>query len=462
MKYHHYARYPFLWYQTTEEDRIVRENRAIIDDDVGFFSWDIVSGFQAMAKVSDGWTWSKIGEAVVDPAKALQAVTALPEDSIIFMKDFHRYFDPTQAASVKVIRQALNLKPHLTESSKTIAFVSALNKIPPELSNDVQIMDFEFPGPQELMKVLQKIVSDNGLKMPDNTDDIINALRGLTFEGASNALALSLAMHGEIRIPTLLEQKANQLKASEVMSFSTSKEKLKDLYGLDKMIKLILATVKDPECNGFLLYGVPGCGKSHVIKGISNEIGWPALDMNFSALRGKYQGDAETRLSTSFKSARAFGNVILKIDEIDKAVAGTGASDTDGGVGSRILGELLKEMEDHKGEGRKWFATANSLEDILHLSGGALQRRFDVIFFIDLPTAKEDLRGIAKIWSGIKGVQIPENFNLTHYSGADISKLASMMKMMKCSAEEASEYIIPYGKANGPELDRIREKAKGV
>ena len=78
-----------------------------------------------------------------------------------------------------------------------------------------------------------------------------------------------------------------------------------------------------------------------------------------------------------------------------------------------------------------------------------------------MPTPDE-AKGIAKIWSGKKNVEIPEDYDFTNYTGADIEKLASMMKMKKCSAEEASQYVIPYGKSHADELEEIRKKAEGV
>jgi len=41
------AGYAFLYCVTTEDDRLIREQRAKIDLGVKFFKWDIVSGAQA-------------------------------------------------------------------------------------------------------------------------------------------------------------------------------------------------------------------------------------------------------------------------------------------------------------------------------------------------------------------------------------------------------------------------------
>lgn len=475
MHNHHDARYPFLYVQTTEEERIIRENRPRFDEEVDFFSWDIAAGYQALVQNGgDTWVWHpfeipgfvpKGGGAITDPKMALEAVRALPfkHDAndqpigpMIFMKDFHKFFE-----KISISRTTLNLKPDMRLQGKSICFLSAETRIPPELANDITEYKYPYPDEETLMQILLKAKKDNGVETTENDDTIVNAMRGMTWEAADNALALSLVMKGYFDVKMILNQKAAQHKAGGVMEYSKFPQIMSDLYGMEVAKDLVLSTIMDPECSGYIFYGVPGCGKSHFIKALANEVGWPCLSMNFAALRGKYQGDAETRLRDSFGSIRAYGNVIVSADELDKAVRGTESGETDGGVGSRIIGELLKEMEDNKGHGTKWMATCNDLGPILNTSQGALTRRFTAFLFVDMPTPDE-AKGIAKIWSGKKNVEIPEDYDFTNYTGADIEKLASMMKMKKCSAEEASQYVIPYGKSHADELEEIRRKAEGV
>jgi len=161
-----------------------------------------------------------------------------------------------------------------------------------------------------------------------------------------------------------------------------------------------------------------------------------------------------------FSTAQAFGPHVLFSDEFDKAVAGSGASSTDGGTGQRILQKILIEGED-RAPGSYWVFTANSLDEVLSLSGGALVRRFDAIFFVDLPSQAE-AAGIAGIWAGKLGVSIPDSFDFEGYSGADIKKLCQLMAMMQTSAEDVKRFIIPTKQALGPRLDEIRRKARAV
>ena len=138
MKAYHQARYPFLWCSTTEEDRLIRENRKLISEDVNFFSWDICSGYQQLIKANgDGpWIWQPVEECQ-DPGEALGMLQPLPENSIIFLKDYHKFF-----TDITVIRQALNVQDHLKSNAKTAVFLSATAEIPVELQNDITMIDF--------------------------------------------------------------------------------------------------------------------------------------------------------------------------------------------------------------------------------------------------------------------------------------------------------------------------------
>jgi hypothetical protein len=463
---HHSARYPFLFVQTTEEERIIRENRALFDEDVQFYSWDIAAGYQVMVRNGGGaWVWHPMdipgftpkggNGKIVDPGMALDAVRGLPENGVVFMKDFHKYFE-----KITIERAALNLKADLKLTAKTIVFLSAQKIIPPELANDITVVDYPYPDDAALMRILAKMAEDNEVEMPENAEAVVNAMRGLTWEGAENALALSLVTTGKFDVRTILDQKAAQIKATGVLEFGRYTETFDEIFGLERLKKYVADTILNPKARGVLMYGIPGSAKSHMAKAAANEFGLPCLILRFSELKDRYQGVAEGRLRDAFKTIRAVGKCVVFMDEIESIATGI-SSGGDSGVGMTLFKELLREMEDSRGSGAYWMGTCNDLEPLIHESGGAIMRRFGGKFFNDMPTPEES-RGIARIWSEKEGVDIPEGFDLSGYCGADIATLAENMAMMGCSADEAAEYIVPYGFAHADSLDEIRRKAAGV
>jgi hypothetical protein len=456
---------------TTEEERFIRDHRRNVAEDVGFFQWDIITGWNQLVKREDAsQVWVRLNlqdqqpgqhPAPPDPHQALRQIfdgetSCFEGEAIFFMKDFHKYFK-----DITVVRRALSIKEYLKGNGKMIVFVSPITDIPIELRNDITVVDFDFPNRDALQGMLEKCANDNEILMQKNVEDVVDSLMGFTAEAAENALSFSVALKSEFHVRTILDLKSAYLKAGGVLEYGKFKETLDDLYGLEYMKKFVLSTIKSPKARGVLIYGVPGCGKSHFAKALANEVNRALLVASFSAVRSKYQGEAESKLSDMFKTIEAFGKTIVFVDELEKAIKGSESGDTDGGVGSRILGDLLVYLQDREPGRSYWIATCNSLDDILHMSGGALLRRFDALFFVDMPT-KEEAKGIAKIWNRLEDVEIPMDWNFEGYTGADIAKLAMHMSMMGCGPEEAEMFLNPYGRANKAELNEIRNKATGT
>jgi len=59
-------------------------------------------------------------------------------------------------------------------------------------------------------------------------------------------------------------------------------------------------------------------------------------------------------------------------------------------------------------------------------------------------------------------VEIPEDYNLDGFSGADIAKLARNMAMKDCDVHEARKFMIPTMEAMPKKVEEIRKKARSV
>jgi len=458
MKNYQKAGYPFLFVQTTEEERLIREQRATIEDpNVKFWKWDIVSGVEAFMNPNGDpkvWTWQP-AEDVRDPIEALGYAKEMPEDSIIFMMDFHKFFE-----SIEVVRTTLNLKDHLKANGKMIVFVSAVMGIPPELANDIQIYDFKLPDKAAHRKTLERLCADTSLDMPEDAEAVVDACAGLTQEASENALAKSLVDNGRFLYSDVLEKKAAQLKKTGYLKFGTYTETFNDLYGLEYMKAWALTTLrsKKDRPRAILIYGVPGSGKSHFSKGLANELGVACLDVSFSGLRGGLVGETETNTADCWKQIEAFENAVVFADEFDKSLEGIEGSQTDGGNSARIFQSWMQYQEDRTSD-TFWVCTCNKLDTILSWSGGALAARFDCIFFVDMPTP-EECKGIAKIWGEKKGADIPDDYDFEGFTGRDIKKLARQMAMLDCSVDEARRYVIPIMESSADLIQDIRKKAR--
>jgi hypothetical protein len=483
---HFDAGYPMLLYATTEEERIIREARRNFPGDVQFFRWDMAAGYRAFINPNgdenaaagyrafinpngdeNAFIWKTIDGNVNNPIQAIQQIHGLPgyyEDdehnlmggSVVFMHDMNAFFDDPM-----IQRHLLNIKDHLKDTRKMIVFLASDGKVPGALRDSVKALDFAMPDDESLYALLKKIAIENGLDIPNNFTAIVDAMKGLTYDGAENALGLSLVEAGKFDHRIIIQDKARVFGATGYLVYHQYSETFDDLFGLDHPKELVPHAIKSNEGVMTINFGVPGTGKSHFFKAVGNEVQRATLELSLPGLRRGIVGETESNTADAFKRISAFNKPIVFIDEVEKALSGVGTGgQSDGGIGDRIGMALLQYMEDHQGEA--YFGmTCNDIEPILSWSSGALASRADAIFFLDMPT-KEECQGIARIWSEKKNVDIPKHFNFEGWTGRDIKKLARTMSMMECDAEKASEFIVPTAQMLGPRLDKIRQKAQNV
>lgn len=179
-----------------------------------------------------------------------------------------------------------------------------------------------------------------------------------------------------------------------------------------------------PQPKGVLLAGPPGTGKSHSAKNIANILNLPLLQLDIASLLGSLVGESEGNVRRALKTAEAIAPCVLWIDEIEKALSGTG--DTSG-VSQRLLGNILTFMSESQC-GVFVVATCNdpsALPSELKRKG-----RFDENFFVDLPTEPERVQ-ILLIHLQRFGIHLESEYleaiaaNTAKFSGAELETLAS-------------------------------------
>ncbi|ACC85204.1 AAA family ATPase [Nostoc punctiforme] len=179
-----------------------------------------------------------------------------------------------------------------------------------------------------------------------------------------------------------------------------------------------------PQPKGVLLAGPPGTGKSNCAKNIATILNLPLLQLDIASLLGSLVGESEGNVRRALKTAEAIAPCVLWIDEIEKALSGTG--DTSG-VSQRILGNILTFMSESQC-GVFVVATCNdpsALPSELKRKG-----RFDENFFVDLPTEPERVQ-ILGIHLQRFGIHLESEYleaiaaSTAKFSGAELETLAS-------------------------------------
>ena len=136
---------------------------------------------------------------------------------------------------------------------------------------------------------------------------------------------------------------------------------------------------------GVLLYGPPGCSKTLAAKALAAESRTNFLAVKGPELYSKWVGESERAVATLFRRARAAAPAIIFFDEIDalaaKRASGEGGG---GGVGARVLSQLLHEMDGVNPLTSVLVVAATNRPDLVD---AALLRpgRFDSLIHVGLP-----------------------------------------------------------------------------
>lgn len=176
---------------------------------------------------------------------------------------------------------------------------------------------------------------------------------------------------------------------------------------------------------GILFTGPMGTGKTFVAEAFAKECGLTTIKLkNF---RSKWVGATEGNLEKILNVIRAIGQVVVIIDEGDRAFGNTDG-EGDGGTSSRVIARIKEFMSDTSNRGRILFLVMTNRPDKLDVDlkrAGRLDRKIPFLY-VQTPeevelVAKALLRK-NKIKTEVDPVSIREKFSskLVGYSNADI------------------------------------------
>ena len=136
---------------------------------------------------------------------------------------------------------------------------------------------------------------------------------------------------------------------------------------------------------GVLMYGPPGCGKTHLARATAGEVKANFLSVGINDVLDMWIGTSERNLHALFEQARRSSPCVLFFDEVD--ALGASRSDMRSSAGRHLINQFLSEMDgvDASNEGVLILAATNApwhLDPAFRRPG-----RFDRIVFVPPPDA---------------------------------------------------------------------------
>lgn len=172
---------------------------------------------------------------------------------------------------------------------------------------------------------------------------------------------------------------------------------------------------------GVLLYGPPGCGKTHLARATAGEISASFLSIGINDILDMWIGSSERNLHELFEKARRNRPCVLFVDEVD-ALCGK-RSDMKHSGARFLINQFLAELDgiERNNEGMMILAATNSP---WHMDSAFLRPgRFDRVIFIPPPDApaREAILRIHCKGKPLADVDFVHLAKLTeNFSGADL------------------------------------------
>lgn len=134
---------------------------------------------------------------------------------------------------------------------------------------------------------------------------------------------------------------------------------------------------------GILLYGPPGCGKTHLARATAGEINANFINIGINDILDMWIGSSEQNLHEIFETARENTPCVIFIDEID--ALGANRSDMNKSTGRNVINQLLAELDGIESD-NDGILVLGATNTPWHLDP-AFRRpgRFDRILFVSPP-----------------------------------------------------------------------------
>lgn len=228
--------------------------------------------------------------------------------------------------------------------------------------------------------------------------------------------------------------------------------------GLKEEIRLkIIHPLNHPELykaygkaigGGILMYGPPGCGKTHLARATAGEIQAGFIAIGISDVLDMWIGSSEKNLHALFEQARDNKPCVLFFDEVD--ALGARRSDMQHSAGRHLINQFLSEMDgiQASNDGLLILAATNSpwhMDPAFRRPG-----RFDRVLFVPPPDAAARA-AILRILCRDKPVQDIDYAHLAkkteQFSGADLK--AVIDQAIEAKLREALKAGVPKPMTTG-------------
>jgi hypothetical protein len=417
--------------------------------------WDFIGGLQGRNDPGKSAVAKVLGENSpgLGPGDALAIAQRIAADAILFFLNPQRVWEQPD-----VVQGIWNLRDVFKAGGQMLVLISPPGTtLPIELQNDVMVIDEPLPSTDDLSLLVGETFDSASIEAPDTTivSKAVDALVGLAAFPAEQVLAMSLSKTG-LDLDRLWERKCQAVEQTPGLTIWRGGEMFDEIGGCENIKRFLTAVLHGREAPRVIVFvdeiekAFAGTGTD--MSGVKAEMTGTMLSwMQDHAADGViFIGPPGAAKSAVGKAAGATAGIPTVAFDLSAM-----QNSLVGGSGERLRAAL--QVVDAVSMGRSlWIATCNSITSL----PPELRRRFTLgTFFFDLPSADER-RAIWNIYRtkwGLSG-ELPSDDGWT---GAEIKECCRKAWRLKLSLKESAEYIVPVSRSAADQIETLRRQATG-
>lgn len=422
------------------------------------------SGVEARAELvpADDVMGSSEGPVLQSPAEALAAAVRLPKRSLLFVLNANELLQ-----NAAVVQATCNLRDAFKADGRTLVLLDVAITLPAQLAQDVLILDEPLPSDTQIRGIIDQEIQNAQatMKPPPPTPDEptiargVAALAGLAAFPIEQAIAISL-LSGALDPDQLWGRKRTLINQTKGLTMDAGSLVFDQLGGLAEIKR-----------HGADIYGGPEPPAVIVrIDEIEKMMAGSGADSSGTSQdqKGVILREMEDMQWTGFIAVGPPGSGKTAICQAIGNTFGAptfsfdlgAAKDKFVGGSEQLIRACLKVIKAIAGQRAYFVATCNNIQAGV-ITPDLLRRFTDGIWYFDLCSDEEK----AKIWP-IHLARYGHALDSarprdTDWTGAEIRNCCRLAYRRRCSLLDAAKSIVPVAVSSMAEIDRLRTAAHG-